>query len=123
MDRNPLDNGRVLHVFEDVRGCQPPTHPPLHSLDQETPLEDRINSPQFLSRVCFFLSKAKGKNEQRDTLQQDCLVVSTPLKNIRQKWESSLNRDENKTYLKPPPRRGIVEKGNPLKQKRFQEQK
>ena len=31
------------------------------------------------------------------------LVVSTHLKNISPKWESSPNRGENKKYLKPPP--------------------
>ena len=31
------------------------------------------------------------------------LVVSTPLKNISQNWIISPGRDENKTYLKPPP--------------------
>ena len=44
-----------------------------------------------------FLSVAPKKNEKKKKTVNNWLVVSTPLKN-------SPNRNENKKYLKPPPR-------------------
>ena len=55
----------------------------------------------------IFLPFSSQQNVKEKTKRISLLVVSTPLKKKMSNWKASPGRDENKKYLKPPPRKGF----------------